>query len=157
MPVLIETFICRADNYGYLVHDIESRRKVPDPPLSLREAQDRHGRGHIYPRCIRNTERLSEAGPLDGVALPDLHLGGEVRPRGVAHERAHAAAAAEELVEEVRADVAGSTREQDRFRVHRARYVPGTRRDDPAPGVVRNGGQRPSVVERNVQPMVNMT
>lgn len=26
MPVLVETFICRADNYGYLVHDIESRR-----------------------------------------------------------------------------------------------------------------------------------
>jgi hydroxyacylglutathione hydrolase len=26
VPVLVETFICRADNYGYLVHDIESRR-----------------------------------------------------------------------------------------------------------------------------------
>ena len=26
MPVLIDTFMCRADNYGYLVHDIESRR-----------------------------------------------------------------------------------------------------------------------------------
>ena len=26
MPVLIETFICRTDNYGYLVHDLESRK-----------------------------------------------------------------------------------------------------------------------------------
>lgn len=26
MPVLIDIFMCRTDNYGYLVHDVESRR-----------------------------------------------------------------------------------------------------------------------------------
>lgn len=26
MPLLIDIFICRTDNYGYLVHDVESRR-----------------------------------------------------------------------------------------------------------------------------------
>jgi hydroxyacylglutathione hydrolase len=26
VPVLVETFLCRTDNYGYLIHDIESRR-----------------------------------------------------------------------------------------------------------------------------------
>lgn len=26
MPVLVDIFMCRSDNYGYLVHDIESRR-----------------------------------------------------------------------------------------------------------------------------------
>jgi hydroxyacylglutathione hydrolase len=26
LPILIDIFMCRADNYGYLVHDIESRR-----------------------------------------------------------------------------------------------------------------------------------
>lgn len=26
MPVFVDTFLCRTDNYGYLVHDLESRR-----------------------------------------------------------------------------------------------------------------------------------
>ena len=72
-------------------------------------------------------ERLGEPVALDGVALVQAHVARQVGAAGVADERAHAAPAAAQLVEEVGADVAGGAGQQDRFWVscrggHRARY-----------------------------------
>jgi hypothetical protein len=83
-------------------------------------------------------ERGRQAGALQGVALAHVDRGGELRPRGIADQRAHVPATAEQLVEDVRSDVAGGAGQEDRFGVHRARYVPGRGRDDPAPPSPRN-------------------
>ena len=93
-------------------------------------------------------ERGRKAGALERVALPHVDLGGEPRAGGVADERAHPPAAAQELVQHVRSDVAGGAGEEDRFRVHRARYVPERGRDDPATPQVRreDGGRQESNV-----------
>ena len=46
MPVLIDIFMCRADNYGYLVHDVATRRTASiDAPdaRAITAALERHG------------------------------------------------------------------------------------------------------------------
>jgi hypothetical protein len=79
-------------------------------------------------------ERLGQALALDGVALEALHRGREIGAVGITDERAHAAAAGEQLVEEVGADVARGAGQEDRFwvschRGHRARYGRGGEAD----------------------------
>ena len=35
MAVLVDTFLCRTDNYGYLVHDVETRKTAAiDAPIT---------------------------------------------------------------------------------------------------------------------------
>ena len=46
MPLLIETFLCRTDNFGYLVHDVASGRTAAiDAPdaKAIKEALQRRG------------------------------------------------------------------------------------------------------------------
>jgi len=81
-------------------------------------------------------ERLVQPGAGDRVALVLRDVGREIGALGIADERAHAAAAEAQLVEEVGAHVAGGPGEEDRC--HRARYGPGRPRDlIPQPGGAR--------------------
>ena len=46
MPILIDIFMCRTDNYGYLVHDVDSRRTAAiDAPdaKAITAALEKHG------------------------------------------------------------------------------------------------------------------
>ncbi len=78
-------------------------------------------------------ERLAQAAAADGVAAADLDGGRLARARGVAGERAHGAAALEELVDQEAADVAGGAGDERGiwFAVwgHCARYVAKQARD----------------------------
>ena len=78
-------------------------------------------------------ERLAQAAAADGVAAADVDRCGLARARGVAGERAHAAPAAQELLDQESADVAGGARDERRVGIavsgHRARYVPKQVRD----------------------------
>jgi hypothetical protein len=78
-------------------------------------------------------QRLAQAAPADRVAAADVDAGGLARARGVAVQRAHRAAAPEELGDQEAADVAGCAGDERRVgfavRGHRARYVPKQARD----------------------------
>ena len=62
MAILIDTFMCRTDNYGYLVHDVETRRTAAiDAPdaKAIKVALDMRGFSHLT-RVLHDTQYLAD-------------------------------------------------------------------------------------------------